>query len=30
MQTITTVAVIGSGYMGGGIAQTLAAAGLTV
>ncbi|WP_223410674.1 3-hydroxyacyl-CoA dehydrogenase family protein [Occultella gossypii] len=30
MHSITTVAVIGSGYMGGGIAQTLAAAGLTV
>ena len=28
--TITTVAMVGSGYMGGGIAQVLANAGCTV
>ena len=30
IQTINSVAVIGAGYMGGGIAQSLAAAGMTV
>jgi 3-hydroxybutyryl-CoA dehydrogenase len=30
ISTIKTVAVIGAGYMGGGIAQSLAAAGMTV